>query len=132
MDFIERLTEYVNTLNTPVPLSIGYLLATESFVVYPMPGSQITQTYMDGTTDQNLNFEFAMKSKSQKKLHDTLWQVQNALEQLKELESNDNSFEFRQILVTDKPFIGQIDEQGWFVFLLNIRAEITVFKKGEK
>ncbi len=128
MDFIERLTEQVNTLDIPVPLSIGYLLATESFVVYPMPGSQITETYMDGTTDQNLNFEFAMKSKTQQKLHETLWEVQNALEQLETLESNDDSFIFTEITITDKPFIDQINEQGWFVFLLNIRAEITVLK----
>lgn len=128
MDFIERLKDEVNTLDIPVPLSIGYLLATESFVVYPMPGSQITETYMDGMTDQNLNFEFAMKSKSQQKLHTTLWQVQNALEQLETLESNDDSFIFTEITITDKPFIDQINEQGWFVFLLNIRAEITVLK----
>lgn len=127
MDFIERLTSRINAIDElPLNITMGYLLATESFVIYPMPGSQITQTYMDGTTDQRLNYELAMKSKSQKKVMDTLWIVQNELERLEELDSN--SFEFRQITVTDKPFINQIDEQGWFVFLLNIQARITVLK----
>lgn len=84
---------------------------------------------MNGTIEQQLNFEFAMKSKSQKKIHDTLWMVQNELENLKELKSHDGSFEFERLTITNKPFINQIDEQGWFVFLLDVQANITVFKE---
>lgn len=132
MDFLDRLQDKVNSLpGLPVELRQGYLDVGESFVVYPLPGSRIVTRYMDGTTDQELNFEFAMKSKSQKKIHDTLWLVQNELEQLEELQSEDGSFEFDELIITNKPFINQIDEQGWFVFLLDIQAKITVFEKGE-
>lgn len=130
MDFMERLTERVNQIpNLPIQCKIGYLGVDESFVVYPLPGSQITQTYMNGTTDQRLNFEFAMKSKLQGKIHNTLWLVQNVLEGLQELNSNDGSFEFQDLTITNKPFINQIDEQGWFVFLLDVQANITIFKE---
>lgn len=132
MDFIERLCDRVNTIQgLPVKCKIGYLGADESFVVYPLPGSQVTAEYMNGAIEQQLNFEFAMKSKSQKKIHDTLWMVQNELENLKELESHDGSFEFEKLTITNKPFINQIDEQGWFVFLLDVQANITVFKEVE-
>lgn len=130
MDFMERLTERVNQIpNLPIQCKMGYLGVDESFVVYPLPGSQIVQTYMNGTTDQRLNFEFAMKSKLQSKIHNTLWLVQNVLEGLQELNSNDGSFEFQDLTITNKPFINQIDEQGWFVFLLDVQANITVFKE---
>jgi len=130
VDFMERLTERVNQIpNLPIQCKIGYLGVDESFVVYPLPGSQITQTYMNGTTDQRLNFEFAMKSKLQGKIHNTLWLVQNVLEGLQELNSNDGSFEFQDLTITNKPFINQIDEQGWFVFLLDVQANITIFKE---
>lgn len=132
MDFIDRLCDKVNAIQgLPIQCKIGYLGADESFVVYPLPGSQVTAEYMDGTTDQQLNFEFAMKSKSQTKIHDTLWMVQNELEDLKNLESDDGSFEFERLTITNKPFINQIDEQGWFVFLLDVQANITVFKEAE-
>ena len=108
---------------------MGYLGTDESFVVYPLPGSRIVSRFMDGTSDQQLNFEFAMKSKFQSKIHTTLWLVQNELEQLEELESHDNSFEFDELIITNKPFINQLDDQGWFVFLLDIQANITVFKE---
>lgn len=115
----------------PVRCKMGYLDSGESFVIYPLPGSQVIQEYMDGTTDQQLNYEIAMQSKFQSKIHDTLWLVQNELEKLAELESHNNSFEFDKLTITNKPFINQIDDQGWFVFLVDIQAKITVFK-GDK
>lgn len=130
MDFIERLAERVNEIpNLPIDVEPGYLKASESFAFYPLPGSRITQEYMDGTTDQQLNYEFAMKSTIQSKINQTLWVVQNELEQLEELKSQDGSFEFQNIVITNKPFINQADDQGFFTFLLNIQAKITVFKQ---
>lgn len=130
MDFIERLTERVNEIpKLPILCQMGYPGTDESFVVYPLPGSKVVTEYMDGTSDQQLNFEFAMKSKQQSKIHATLWLVQNELEVLKELYSQDGSFEFDELIITNKPFINQLDNQGWFVFLLDVQAKITVFKE---
>jgi hypothetical protein len=130
MDFMERLAERVNQIpGLPVPCKMGYLGTDESFVVYPLPGSRTVQEYMNGAKDQELNYEFAMKSKSQSKIHSTLWLVQNELEALKELESQDGSFEFEEIEITNKPFINDADEQGWFVFLLDVQAKITVLEE---
>ena len=132
MDFIDRLTDRVNEIpGLPISCRVGYLDTEESFVVYPLPGSRTVTEYMDGTKDQQLNFEFAMKSKSQRNIHQTLWSVQNVLEDLEELESHDDSFEFQDLIITNKPFINQMDDQGWFVFLLDIQANITVFKEDE-
>lgn len=130
MDFIERLTEKVNEIpGLPIQCKMGYLGTDESFVVYPLPGSRVVSRFMDGASDQQLNFEFAMKSKLQSKIHNTLWLVQSELETLEELESHDNSFEFEELIITNKPFINQLDDQGWFVFLLDIQANITIFKE---
>lgn len=130
MDFMERLTDRVNALpGLPIPCKMGYLGTDESFVIYPLPGGRVVSKFMDGTSDHELNFEFAMKSKSQSKIHDTLWLVQNELEALKELESHDGSFEFDELIITNKPFINNADEQGWFVFLLDIQAKITIFRE---
>ena len=130
MDFIERLCERVNKMaGLPIECKLGYLGTDESFVVYPLPGSRTVQEYMDGTKDQQLNYEFAMRSKLQSKIHATLWLVQKELEKLKELKSQDDSFEFEELIITNKPFINNADEQGWFVFLLDVQANITVIKE---
>ncbi len=130
MDFLDRLQDKVNSLpELPVTLMQGYLGADESFVVYPLPGGRTATEYMDGTKDRILNFEFAMKSKRQSVINPTLWMVQNVLDELEELESEDGSFEFEELTITNTPFINEIDEQGWFVFLLDVQASITVFEK---
>ncbi|MGX9931953.1 minor capsid protein [Virgibacillus salarius] len=132
MDFMQRLNERINSIDQlPIESKMGYLGADESLVLYPLPGSQIVTQYMDGTTDQQLHYEIAMKSKVQSKIHQSLWAIQTELENLTELESQDNSFEFEELIITNKPFINNADEQGWFVFLLNVQANITVFKEEE-
>ena len=128
MDFMERLSERINAVpQLPVACKLGYLGVAESLVLYPLPGSKIVQEFMDGASDQQLNYEIAMKSKSQAKVNDVLWMIQNELEKLKTLDSQDGSFKFDELIIANKPFINQIDEQGWFVFLLNVQANITVF-----
>lgn len=130
MDFLDRLVETVNNIDRlPIKCEPGYLKETESFVVYPMPGSRVVNEYFSGVKDQQLNYEFAMKSRVPGNIHDTLWIVQNALEQVENLTSNDGSFEFDELIITNKPFINQADSQGWYVFYLDIQAKITTFNK---
>ena len=128
MDFIERLQDKINAIpQLHVECKLGYLGTAESLVLYPLPGSKVVQEFMDGTSDQQLNYEIAMKSKSHSKVNDVLWMIQNELEKLKTLDSQDDSFNFDELIITNKPFINQINDQGWFVFLLNVQANITVF-----
>lgn len=129
MDFIDRLKDSVNTLSLPLKMRTGYLGTSETLVVYPMPGSKVTQLYMDGTKDIDLNYEIAMKSEDGQKISDTLWLIQNYLENLLEIESDDNSFEFNGLEITNKPFISDADTKGWFVFLLDIKANVTIYNK---
>ena len=130
IDFLERLCDKINEFpDLSIPCEPGYLGAGESLVVYPLPGSREVQSYMDGTSDWAMNYEIAMKSMIQGRINNALWAIQNELEKLKELKSEDNSFKFEEITITNKPFINQADDQGWFVFLLNVQANITVLKE---
>lgn len=129
MDFIERLTERVNEMeNLPTTLKKGYLGDSESFVIYSLPGSRVTQEYYDGTKDMDLNFEFAMQSQDGEKLNSTLWTVQNEVEKIQDLQSLDGSFTFDKIEIANKPYMNQINEQGWIVFLLDITAKVTIYE----
>lgn len=129
MDFLERLVDKVNEINgLPIECEPGYLKESESFVVYPIPGSRVVNEYYNGVKDQQINYEFAMKSKVAGRIHSTLWNVQTALEQIDHIASNDDSFEFDELIITNKPYINQADDV-WFVFLLDVQAKITTFKK---
>lgn len=129
MDFIERLQDYINAIDgLPVSCQLGYLKEGESLVLFPSPGSRVVAEYMDGIKEASMNYTIAMRSKSQGKIHGTLWIIQNELESLMDLKSHDNSFEFNSLDVTNKPFISDADEQGWHVFMLDIQANLTILK----
>lgn len=129
MDFIERLRDKVNSTNPPLRMRTGHLSDKETLVVYPSPGSRVTQQYMDGSKDVNLNYQIAMKSKDGELINNTLWIIQNYLETLLVITSNDNSFEFNGLVIANKPFISEADDQGWFVFLLDITANVTIHEE---
>ncbi len=130
MDFLDRLVDEVNRIDRlPIRCEPGYLGEAESFVVYPIPGSRVVDEYFSGMKDQQLNYEFAMQSRVQKNVHDTLWIVQNALEKIENISSNDESFEFDEIIIANKPYLNNANTQGWSEFRLNIQAKITTFNK---
>lgn len=115
----------------PIECEPGYLKAGESLVFYPIPGSRVIREYMDGTTDQVLNIEFAMQSTVQSRVNGALWIISDSLEKLEELESQDGSFDFESITIPNKPFINNADDKGFFTFLLDIQANITVYKEDK-
>ncbi|WP_251867841.1 minor capsid protein [Enterococcus malodoratus] len=132
MDFIDRIKESINSIDgLPIKIRKGYLSADESLVIYPLPGGQVITEFYDGIKDQQLNYEIAMKSKDGDKIEKVLWLISDYLEQLEELKSQNETFEFNGLTITSKPFINDADEQGWFVFLLDFQAKLTTFK-GEK
>ena len=130
MDFMSRLVDKINTINDlPVEMKKGYLTELESLVIYPLPGSRVTAEFHDGTKDVDLNFEIAMKSQSSQNISGVLWVIQNEIETLTDIQSQDDSFHFESILITNKPYINQVDEKNLFVFLLDFSAKITIFKQ---
>ena len=132
MDFIDRIKESINSIDgLPIKIRKGYLSADESLVIYPLPGGQVITEFYDGIKDQQLNYEIAMKSKDGDKIEKVLWLISDYLEQLEELKSQNETFEFNSLTITSKPFINDADEQGWFVFLLDFQLKLTTFK-GEK
>lgn len=126
MDFMERLNDTINSIEgLPERSRLGYLGTDESLVLYPLPGSRPIVEYMDGTRDEQLNYEISMKSKSQDKINKTLWLVARTLEGVKSIVSLDNSFEFQSLTLTNMPYVNSADEQGWYTFNLNVQAIIT-------
>lgn len=132
MDFMERLKDNINSLpDLPMKLMLGYLTAKDSLVLYALPGGQVIREYYDGVKDQSLNYEIGIKTKDQQKANATLWQIQTHLEQVEEINSKDSSFQFQKLKVSNKPFLSDQDEQGFFIYLLDITADLTTLKKQE-
>lgn len=133
MDFLDSFVDKINGIpDLPMQLKKGYLGIGDSFVIYGIPGSQVTNRYMDGSYEEALNYEIAMQSQDPEQLHDALWSVQTKIERFHDVPSADGSYHFEQLTINNKPFISQLNDQGWFVFVLDLTAEITIQNKGAK
>lgn len=132
MDLLERTRDTINKIDDlPIKSTLGYLGADESLVIYPLAGSNVIETYMSGDTEEDHNYEIAMKSRSEAKISMTLWKITRALQEIKNIESASGSFQFQRLRITNMPFINQADDSGWYVFLLNVTIRITNYSKGE-
>lgn len=128
MDFLDRLNESINSIHElPVKIKKGFVSEKESLAITPIPGGHITKRFYDGSKEEVLNYEIAMKSDDGSKVEATLWKISNFIEKLNDLKSENSSFSFMSITIASKPFIGPTENQDWFVFLLDIQAKIMTY-----
>lgn len=128
MDFIDRLQERINQIDgLPFRCLADYLDAEPGLRIYSLSGSSVVQGYMDGSKDEELNFEIAIRSDDSAQCETTLWVIQSTLERLeeREIQSTDGGFIFNSLTITNKPFLNQEDEKGLFTYMLDVQANIT-------
>nr|DAY24635.1 MAG TPA: Minor capsid protein [Caudoviricetes sp.] len=125
-DFSEVLRDFINTLNLSLTCRLDYLAEKEDLVLYPLPGGKILKEYMDGKQDISLVFEVAIKTLDHQRTSSILWTINHALANFDlELPSKNNSYQFRGLEVS-QPFLNDRDDQGFYIYMLDVTAEIEV------
>lgn len=123
-DFSEVLRDFINTLGLSLTCRLDYLSETEGLVLYPLPGGKVEKEYMNGKQDISLFFEVAIKTTDHQKTSSILWAVNSALADFNlELPSQNNSYQFRGLEVS-QPFLNDRDDQGFYVYMLDITARL--------
>ena len=125
-DFSEVLRDFINTLNLSLTCRLDYLAEKEDLVLYPLPGGKILKEYMDGKQDISLIFEVAIKTLDHQRTSSILWAINHALANFDlELPSKNNSYQFTGLEVS-QPFLNDRDDQGFYIYMLDVTAEIEV------
>lgn len=125
-DFSEVLRDFINTLNLSLTCRLDYLSEKEDLVLYPLPGGKILKEYMNGKQDISLVFEVAIKTLDLQRTSSILWSINHALANFDlELPSKNNSYQFRGLEVS-QPFLNDRDDQGFYIYMLDVTAEIEV------
>ena len=128
-DFAEVLLEHIKGIQEKIPSKLGYLAEKEGLVIYPLPGGNVVDEDMAGTQIVDLPFEIAIKSKDQKLIDNTLWQINTALSKIGlELPSQNNSYNYLGLEVK-KPYLNELDEQGFYTYLLDVTASLEIERK---
>lgn len=125
-DFSEVLRDFINTLNLSLTCRLDYLSEKEDLVLYPLPGGKILKEYMNGKQDISLVFEVAIKTLDHQRTSSILWTINHALANFDlDLPSKNNSYQFRGLEVS-QPFLNDRDDQGFYIYMLDVTAEIEV------
>ena len=127
LDFMDQLNKKINSMNLFASSKIGLLGADESISIMVMPGGAET-VYFDGTRDKSYNVQVNAKSKNQLNCFNALTKIYQTLENLDDLPSGNGSYEFQRITTQSLPSLLEQDEQGYWVYVLSISAQITIYK----
>jgi hypothetical protein len=128
-DFSTVLLNHIKKLNLAIPARLDYLGEHEDLVIYPLPGGKVEAEDMAGTQTVSLPFEIAIKSQDQSLTNATLWLINTSLSQLDlDLPSLNQSYEFLG-LEAAKPFLNDLDEQGFYIYQLDITASLEIERK---
>lgn len=126
VDFQINLLKFINNIGLDVTARLDYFNEHEDIVVNPVNGGQVVEVYMDGTKEIHLPFEIACKSLSNEKANNIIWSISTALNPFDlEIPSQNNSYQFISLEV-GKPAINGRDEQGFFIYTLNITAKLEI------
>lgn len=125
-DFQISLVRFINGLNLPLTARLDYLSENADLVVYPLPGGKITMEYMDGRQEMLLPFEIAVKLKDQELANAIMWRLNESLSAFDlEIASQNGTYDFIG-LTTQKPFVNGKDDQGYFIYLLDLEARLEI------
>lgn len=125
-DFQMCLIKYINKLGLPIKARLDYLKEYDDLVVYPLPGGKIIRQFMDGTQEMALPFEVAIKLKDQETANAVLWRINEALSAMDlNIPSANGSYRFIG-LDLKKPFLNEKDNQGYYVYLLDLEANLEI------
>lgn len=127
-NFQKVLLDYVNSFKElPLKARLDYFNEEgDDLVINAIPGGTIDREFMDGTREVSLPFEIAVKSKSNEKASNIIWFLNGELSAFDvDLPSADNSYTFLSLSV-EKPGINGRDEQGYFVYTLQLTAKLEI------
>lgn len=127
-NFQEVLLKHINSFDRlPLKARLDYFNEDEDdLVINAIPGGTIDKEFMDGTREVSLPFEIAVKSRTSKKASDIIWFLNGELSAFDiDLPSTDNSYTFLSLSV-EKPGINGRDEQGFFVYTLQLTAKLEI------
>lgn len=128
MDLQESLAQAIER-GTGLEITVSYLSPENKLGLVPTPGSHVIESDFAGNQHWQYNYAITIATKSAREAKNKLFAISNFLENLTDLESLDNSFEFEDIDVSSAPSELEQDEQGTVMYELDIAVFVFIRRK---
>ncbi len=129
IDFEERIADYIDSLGVGIPLFYDTTAKDESVSLTRLPGGRTIQEYYDGIIDKQLIYELTVKAKETERTRvvKALGTITEHLINLEELPSEDDSFDFQKIRVSNEAFFVEATTDGFIYFRLHFQPILTIY-----
>ena len=134
LDFLLMLNQYINSLNLvgtagrTLVSKIGLLQTTESIAISASPGGA-ENVFYDGSRDKEYQVQISCKSLRQDVCMNALNNLSTKLENLSNLMSGNDSYEFQGINITSLPSLLGEDDKNYFIWVVSISAQLHIRKE---
>ncbi|MCW6681611.1 minor capsid protein [Aerococcaceae bacterium NML160702] len=125
LDFMERLRDEVKKIVKDLPLGIGTLGERDSVAIVNMPGGEEVM-YMSRKREKTYNISVLMKHKKDSECFNVLTAVYQHVENLQDLTSLNDSYEFVSALTVNLPSKQGYDEKGYQVWAVDFAINILI------
>lgn len=131
MDFEDRLLDTIKIFNVGFPIYTDVNSSQSSISVVMLPGSRTVQEYFDGKKDKEYLYEMQIKASTSERNEATsaLAEIGAKLDDVDAINSNNNSYEFNDVQVTNEIYYSDVTDDGWIYFRLQIKAFLTIEKE---
>lgn len=129
IDFEERVADYIDTLDVGFDLVYDTNLEKESVSLARLPGGQVVRQYYDGIQDKQLNYELTIKAKKENrpKAISALSKITDKLSQLGELKSDNGSYDFQKIDISNEMYFNEATTDGFIYFRAHFQPYLTIY-----
>lgn len=134
MDYEARLLDQLDAMNLGFPVYTDIHANISSISVAALPGSTTVRTYFDGVVDKEFIHEIQIKARDTERQNAVaaLMKAGRRLDAMTSITSEDDSFQFGGITVTNELFFSEATTEGWMYFTLQIKSLLTVWEKEEE
>lgn len=128
LDYEDRLLGYLDTLGLSFRVLADANSSTESISLVQMPGGRVIREYQDGIQDKRLTHFIQIKALDTRRQAAvaSLHIIATALDDLEELPSHNDTYEFSDIAITNEPYYFQAGEDGFIYFRMSFQSELTI------
>jgi len=134
MDYEDRLLDKLDAMSLGFPVYPDVNASVSSISVAALPGSTTVRTYYDDVVDKEYIHEIKIKARETERqlAVAALMKAGQELDKTTDIESEDDSFDFGGITVTNELFFSEATTEGWMFFTLQIKSLLTVWEKEEE
>lgn len=122
-----RLIDVIKAVGVSVPIEVGLMREEPSMTLFNLAGGE-ELVYMNGEREKTYNIGILMKHESDSVCFNELTNVYQKLENLKELKSKNDSFDFSTIITANLPNKTGVEPKGLNVWSADFKIKILIYK----